>query len=71
MAAAVGIGIGPMLVATIPDDCRAWIRHRTCPLPSGLMSGSTPERGGAPEEARYLADFIGRDTDLVEPGGPD
>ena len=26
-------------------------------------------RAGAPEEARYLADFIGRHTDLVEPGG--
>lgn len=70
MAAAVrvGIGIGPMLAATIPDGCRALDQTSDLPAPVGINIGLYT-RAGAPEEARYLADFIGRHIGLVGPGG--
>ena len=61
MAAAVqvGIGIGPMMAATIPPGCRSLDRAPDLPPPVavdiGLYAGPN-----APVQARYLADFIAR-----------
>jgi hypothetical protein len=70
MAAAirVGIGIGPMIAATIPDGCRALDQTADFPGPVRVNIGLYV-RAGAPEEARYLADFIGRHTDLGNSDG--
>jgi DNA-binding transcriptional LysR family regulator len=61
MAAAirVGIGIGPMIAATIPDGCRALDQTPGLPAPVRISIGLYA-RAGAPDEARYLVDFIGR-----------
>jgi DNA-binding transcriptional LysR family regulator len=65
MAAAVrvGLGIGPMIAATIPGGCRVLDRAADLPEPVSIDIGLYA-RAGAPEEARYLADFIGRQRDL-------
>jgi hypothetical protein len=65
MAAAirVGIGIGPMIATTIPDGCRALDQTADLPTPVRISIGLYA-RAGAPEEARYLTDFVGRQTGL-------
>src|SRR3954471_3092851 len=70
MAAAirVGIGIGPMIAATIPDGCRALDQTVDLPVPVRINIGLYA-RAGAPEEARYLTDFIGRQTELGTEAG--
>jgi DNA-binding transcriptional LysR family regulator len=62
-AVRVGIGIGPMIAATIPNGCRALDRAADLPAPVRIGIGLyMPAR--VPEEARYLADFIGRQSNL-------
>lgn len=65
MAAAirVGIGIGPMVAATIPDGCRALDQTVDLPAPVRINIGLYA-REAASEEARYLTGFIGRQTGL-------
>jgi len=60
----VGIGIGPMIAATIPNGCRALDRTTDLPEPVGIITIGLYARTDAPEEARYLAQFIGRQSDL-------
>jgi len=61
MAAAVqvGIGIGPMMAATIPPGCRSLDRAFGLPAPVSIDIGlyASPK---APSQARYLAEFIAR-----------
>ena len=61
MAAAVqvGIGIGPMMAATIPANCRALDRAPDLPSPVDVDIGLYA-RTEAPAPARYLAEFIVR-----------
>jgi len=62
-AVRVGIGIGPMIAATIPNGCRALDRAADLPAPVRIGIGLyMPAR--VPEEARYLADFVGRQSNL-------
>jgi hypothetical protein len=52
-----------MIAATIPSGCRALDRAVDLPGPVRIAIGLyMPAR--APEEARYLADFIGRQSNL-------
>jgi DNA-binding transcriptional LysR family regulator len=59
----VGIGIGPMIAATLPEGCRALDRSSDLPGPIRIDIGFYA-RSGASEEARYLADFISRQSVL-------
>jgi DNA-binding transcriptional LysR family regulator len=59
----VGIGIGPMIAATIPDDCRVLDGGSDIPEPVEIRIGLY-SRTGAPAEGRYLAEFIARHTAL-------
>ncbi|MDQ0469170.1 LysR substrate-binding domain-containing protein [Labrys wisconsinensis] len=62
-AVRVGIGVGPMIAATVPDDCRmldgadAFLRSPRIDV--GLYAHS-----GASGESYYLADFIARNSRL-------
>ncbi|WP_309678867.1 LysR substrate-binding domain-containing protein [Polaromonas sp.] len=58
-AVQVGIGIGPMISATIPAGCRVLPFTPDYPSPIQLGIGLYA-RSGASEEANYLADFITR-----------
>jgi DNA-binding transcriptional LysR family regulator len=62
----VGIGIGPMIADTIPEDCRVLDRMAHVPSPVRIQIGLYT-RIGAPEEARYLAAFITRLAELKAP----
>ena len=62
-AVRVGIGIGPMIEATIPDDCRVLDRGADMPGPARIDIGLYA-RSGAPEESRYLVNFILRQVEL-------
>ena len=66
MAAAVqvGIGIGPMIAATIPPGCRSLDRAPDLPVPVDIDIGLYT-RADAPAPARYLAEFIARTQDLA------
>ena len=59
----VGIGIGPMIAATIPEGCRALDRSADLPPPIRIDIGSY-ERSNVSEETRHLADFISRHSEL-------
>lgn len=61
MAAAVqvGIGVGPMIAATIPPGCRSLDRAPDLPAPVDIDIGLYA-RSDAPAPARFLADFIAR-----------
>ncbi len=61
MAAAVqvGIGIGPMISATIPPGCRALAPSAQVPSPIRIGIGLYA-RAHASDEANYLADFMTR-----------
>ena len=66
-AVRVGIGIGPMILDTIPDDCRVLDQAADFPGPVRVDIGLYA-RSGAPDEARYLAEFIARLADLDRAG---
>lgn len=58
-AVQVGIGIGPMISATIPPGCR--VLGGTPEFPNPIQIGiGLYARAGASEEATYLADFMTR-----------
>ena len=59
----VGIGIGPMIAATIPEGCRALDRSADLPPPIRIDIGFY-ERSDVSEETRHLADFISRHSEL-------
>jgi DNA-binding transcriptional LysR family regulator len=62
-AVRVGIGIGPMIAATIPDDCS--VLDRSVDMPgSARIDIGLYVRGGAREESRFLVDFILRRIEL-------
>ena len=58
-AVQVGIGIGPMMAATIPQGCRELGRADDLPAPLHVDIGLYV-RTSAPEQARYLAEFVSR-----------
>ena len=58
-AVQVGIGIGPMISATIPSGCRVLAHNGDFPNPIQIGIGLYA-RAGASKEANYLADFITR-----------
>lgn len=58
-AVRVGIGIGPMLAATVPEDCRVLDAGPEVPGPVEIRIGLYC-RTGASVEGRYLAGFIAR-----------
>lgn len=58
-AVQVGIGIGPMISATIPPGCRVLAATPEFPNPIQIGIGLYA-RAGASEEATYLADFMTR-----------
>lgn len=58
-AVQVGIGIGPMITATIPPGCRVLAPTREFPAPIQIGIGLYA-RTSASDEANYLADFITR-----------
>jgi hypothetical protein len=58
-AVQVGIGIGPMLGATIPAGCRSLDRAPQLPAPVDIDIGLYV-RPEAPTPARYLSEFIVR-----------
>jgi len=58
-AVQVGIGIGPMMAATIPPGCRPLDSSSDLPAPVHVDIGLYL-RTGAPEQARHLADFVHR-----------
>ena len=58
-AVQVGIGIGPMISATVPPGCRVLDRREEMPEPIQIGIGLFT-RTGASDEARYLADFVMR-----------
>ena len=59
----VGIGIGPMIAATIPEGCRALDRSAELPPPIRIDIGFYA-RSNVSEETRRLADFISRHSTL-------
>ena len=59
----VGIGVGPMIAATIPDGCRALDRSADLPPPIRIEIGFYAS-SNISEEARQLADFISRHSEL-------
>ncbi|WNJ90344.1 LysR substrate-binding domain-containing protein [Bosea sp. 685] len=65
-AVRVGIGIGPMIAATIPEDCRILDHVAGLPEPVEISIGLY-SRTGAPTEASFLVDFISRQSDLSRP----
>lgn len=60
-AVRVGIGIGPMLADTIPEDCRVLDSGADLPGLIRIDIGFYA-RSGVPEEARYLVEFISRQS---------
>lgn len=58
-AVQVGIGIGPMISATVPPGCRVLGTTREFPTPIQIGIGLYA-RAGASAEANYLADFMTR-----------
>jgi DNA-binding transcriptional LysR family regulator len=65
-AVQVGIGIGPMLSATVPPGCRVLDRRDEMPDPIQIGIGLFT-RNGASDEARYLADFVMRSPSNPSP----
>jgi DNA-binding transcriptional LysR family regulator len=63
-AVRVGIGIGPMISATIPDDCRALDRSADLPGPVRIEIGFYSQ-AEVSEGARYLAEFIARHSSIT------
>lgn len=62
-AVRVGIGIGPMIAATIPEGCRALDKSIDMPGSARVDIGLYV-RSGAREESRFLADFVLRQVEL-------
>jgi DNA-binding transcriptional LysR family regulator len=63
-AVRVGIGIGPMIAATIPEGCRVLDHASDLPRPIRIDIGFYARSDGS-EETRYLVDFISRQSVLV------
>ena len=63
-AVRVGIGIGPMIAATVPGDCRILERAPGLPPPVAIEVGLYAH-SQASDESHYLTDFIARQADLV------
>lgn len=63
-AVQVGLGVGPMMAATMPPGCRSLDQARDFPAPLNVDIGLYL-RTGAPEQARHLADFV-----IRTPGRP-
>ena len=66
-AVQVGIGIGPMISATVPPGCRVLDRRDEMPEPIQIGIGLFT-RNGASDEARYLADFVMRSPTQLAAG---
>lgn len=62
----VGIGIGPMIAATIPEGCRVLDHSADLPAPIRIDIGFYA-RSDLSEETRHLADFISRQSVLNRP----
>jgi hypothetical protein len=62
----VGIGIGPMIAATIPEGCRALGRSADLPSPIRIDIGFYA-RSGVSKETQHLVDFISRQSVLNRP----
>ena len=62
----VGIGIGPMIAATLPEGCRLIDRSSDLPSPIRIDIGFYAQPNVS-EETRYLVDFISRQTVLGRP----
>jgi DNA-binding transcriptional LysR family regulator len=62
----VGIGIGPMIAATIPEGCRALDRSADLPAPIRIDIGFYA-RSGVSKETQHLVDFISRQSVLNRP----
>lgn len=58
-AVRVGIGVGPMIVDTLPEGCRILDQASDLPAPIRIDIGFYA-RSDVSDEARYLADFIAR-----------
>jgi len=58
-AVQVGVGIGPMMAATVPPGCRSPEPRDDLPAPVRVDIGLYV-RTAAPEQARHLADFVHR-----------
>jgi DNA-binding transcriptional LysR family regulator len=65
-AVRVGVGIGPMIASTIPEGCQALDRDENFPTPVQISIGLYA-RAQAPDEAQYLAQFVGRLSQVVKP----
>lgn len=63
-AVRVGIGIGPMISATIPDGCRALDRSTDLPGPVRIEIGFYSQ-AEVSEGARHLAEFIARHSSVT------
>lgn len=62
-AVRVGIGIGPMIAATVPSDCRVLDSSGSFPR-SPFIDVGLYAHSAASGEASYLADFIARNSRL-------
>jgi DNA-binding transcriptional LysR family regulator len=58
-AVRVGVGVGPMIAATIPESCRPLDANEGAPGPVQISIGLYV-RAQAPSPAQFLADFISR-----------
>lgn len=63
-AVRVGIGIGPMIAATIPEGCRALDRSSDLPGPVRIDIGFYAQ-SEISEGARHLVDYIARHTSIT------
>lgn len=63
-AVQVGIGIGPMIAATIPAGCRSLDLTSDFPAPVDIDIGLYTSME-APKQARYLADFVIRTSSTL------
>ena len=67
-AVRVGIGTAPMIAATIPEGCRALDRTTDLPAPIRIEIGLYA-RPRASAQARYLVEFICRQSAMAVPDG--
>ncbi|TCM71171.1 LysR substrate-binding domain-containing protein [Rhizobium sp. BK068] len=64
-AVRVGIGVGPMLEATIPEGCRALDKAADLPGAVRIEIGFYAQSEGS-EGARYLVEFVSRHTAMTD-----
>jgi CxxC motif-containing protein (DUF1111 family) len=64
-AVRVGIGIGPMLAATIPEGCRAL--DKSTDLPGGVrIEIGFYAQSDVSDGVRYLVEFVSRHTAMAD-----